>query len=79
MKGILQKGKELRKDFFKKEEGGRPRVFGGTIDRDSDEIPHVMSQCVEYLDATGLEFEGIFRKSGSLMQLNEYKAKFDRG
>jgi hypothetical protein len=83
MKGIIQKGKELRKDLFKKEDGsvGGPakKVFGGTIDRNSEEIPVIMTKCVEYLDATGLEFEGIFRKSGSLAQVNEFKARFDKG
>lgn len=90
MKGILQKGKDLKKDLLikagvggggggenkKKEEGV---VFGGSIDRTSNEIPVVMMKCVEYLDNTGLHFEGIFRKSGSLAQLNELKAKFERG
>lgn len=81
MKGILQKGKEFRKDLFKKDEGAaaKPRVFGGVIDRDSESIPLVVSKCVEYLDATGLEFEGIFRKSGSLVQMNEFKARFEKG
>jgi len=82
MKNILQKGKELKKDFFKggeKKKDAGSVVFGGSIDRTSTQIPSVLNKCVEYLDATGLNFEGIFRKSGSLAQLNEIKARFDGG
>ena len=78
MKGILQKGKELKKK--KSSEGSNhPKLFGGTIDRKNPQIPPVMSKCILYLDKTGLEFEGIFRKSGSLAQMNEFKARFEKG
>lgn len=69
--------------FFgaKKEKGksGKSKVFGVVLDTTLKEIPQMLESCVVYLDATGLELEGVFRKSGSLTVMNQYKAKFDNG
>lgn len=55
------------------------KVFGAALDPSSTCIPPILEACVIYLDATGLELEGVFRKSGSLQQLKEYRAKIDNG
>eukprot|EP00026_Physarum_polycephalum_P004986 Phypoly_transcript_05012.p1 GENE.Phypoly_transcript_05012~~Phypoly_transcript_05012.p1 ORF type:complete len:624 (+),score=137.22 Phypoly_transcript_05012:112-1983(+) len=68
--------------FFgaKKEKGkSKSKVFGVDLDGNSKEIPPILETCVVYLDATGLEMEGVFRKSGSVVLMNQYKAKFDNG
>lgn len=68
--------------FGAKKDKGKPaksKVFGVELDASSKEIPPILEACVMYLDATGLEIEGIFRKSGSLVTMNQYKAKFDNG
>ena len=69
--------------FFgaKKDKGksGKGKVFGVVLDGASKEIPQILEACVVFLDATGLELEGVFRKSGSLVTMNQYKAKFDNG
>lgn len=76
MKGVIKDklggGKKGKVDEGKK-------VFGVALDRNCKEIPHILETCVVYLDGIGLDLEGIFRKSGSLLQMNDYKAKFDRG
>lgn len=55
------------------------KVFGASLDPNCTTIPTIVEACVVYLDAMGLDLEGVFRKSGSLAQLKEYKNKFDNG
>ena len=47
--------------------------------QDGSELPPVIERCIEYIEAKALKSEGIFRLSGSALNINEYKAKFDRG
>lgn len=62
-----------------KGKSGKSKMFGVVLDGSSKEIPQILEACVVYLDATGLEIEGIFRKSGSVVVMNQYKDKFDNG
>ena len=84
MKGLLTKsGKEKMQLITSRKEKDSKRsakaVFGVPLDTETTQVPPVLVKCVEYLDTTGLEFEGIFRKSASVATMNEYKAKFDKG
>lgn len=76
MDGVMNILSMGRKKVAKTEE---KKVFGAALDKNSSEIPFILEACVVYLDSTGLDFEGIFRKSGSLMMMNDYKARFERG
>ncbi|KAJ3110550.1 hypothetical protein HDU96_006490 [Phlyctochytrium bullatum] len=59
-------------------------MFGLTLDElmgpdGSKGIPVVVKECVECLRATGLECEGIFRRSPSSQLMNAAKEAFDKG
>jgi RhoGAP domain len=76
---MLKIGKKDKEKGSNGKEEKKNKVFGAVLDRNCTTIPHILETCVVYLDSTGLDFEGVFRKSGSLAQMNEYKAKFDNG
>mmetsp|Transcript_30068 Transcript_30068/g.75697 ORF Transcript_30068/g.75697 Transcript_30068/m.75697 type:complete len:758 (-) Transcript_30068:31-2304(-) len=46
---------------------------------DGSEVPAVIDVCINYIERRALQAEGIFRLSGSALNITEYKAKFDRG
>jgi Rho GTPase-activating protein 1 len=50
------------------------KTFGG-----EDTIPPVVRECVRYLEKTGLEVVGIFRRSAGLTQVLEIKKSVNRG
>jgi len=74
-----EKDKESKKNGKVLPVAEEKKVFGIALDKSCTEIPHIMEACVTYLDSTGLDFEGIFRKSGSLNMINDYKGRFERG
>ncbi len=72
---LMQGGKNANANGKKE----KHKVFGASLDSLSTEIPYIMEICIMYLDEFGLDLEGIFRKSGSLTTVNEYRARFEKG
>ena len=58
-------------------------VFGVSLDelfrRDSSAVPMIVYKCVQAVDLFGLDFEGIYRTSGSAPHIMEMRAMFDNG
>lgn len=42
-------------------------------------IPPVVTSCIRLIEQMGLEKEGIFRKSGQVATIKQFKAEFDKG
>ncbi|KAJ3259667.1 hypothetical protein HK103_001928 [Boothiomyces macroporosus] len=45
----------------------------------NQEIPFFIISCIEFVEAKGLEYEGIYRKSGPMSQINALYASFNKG
>ncbi|KAI9189893.1 Rho-type gtpase-activating protein [Blastocladiella emersonii ATCC 22665] len=64
--------------------GGPPvKVFGvdlaQTMAGDPHGVPAVVARCVAAVEAIGMDFEGVYRKSGPLNLVKQAVADFDRG
>lgn len=61
----------------------RPRLFGGTIEEYVDsigqQIPLIIRSCVRMLSLYGLHHQGVFRVSGSQIEINCFRDAFERG
>lgn len=42
-------------------------------------VPYVLRSSFAFLNAKGLDFEGLYRINGSKLQVNHLKEKFDKG
>jgi hypothetical protein len=51
------------------------------MENDSEKIPipRIVSNCVEYIEASGLMQEGLYRLSGSSAQVMKLKSILDKG
>jgi SLIT-ROBO Rho GTPase activating protein len=60
-----------------------PRLFGGSLEEylevSQEEIPLVLKSCVRVINLYGLHHQGIFRVSGSQVEINNFKESFERG
>ncbi|KAF2074052.1 hypothetical protein CYY_004621 [Polysphondylium violaceum] len=54
------------------------KVFGNALPLFDDNIPDIIIQTTEYLEHFGLDTPGIFRESGSLQQIQNYKSLYDQ-
>uniref|UniRef100_A0A8C4HX26 SLIT-ROBO Rho GTPase-activating protein 1 n=1 Tax=Dicentrarchus labrax TaxID=13489 RepID=A0A8C4HX26_DICLA len=59
------------------------RLFNGNMEsfiKDSGQaIPRVVESCIRYINLYGLQHQGIFRVSGSQLEVNDIKNSFERG
>ncbi|ODM95340.1 SLIT-ROBO Rho GTPase-activating protein 1 [Orchesella cincta] len=59
------------------------RLFGGSIEeyleKTNEEIPLVMKSCIRVINLFGLHHQGIFRVSGSQLEINNFKESFEKG
>ncbi|XP_055789888.1 SLIT-ROBO Rho GTPase-activating protein 1-like isoform X2 [Salvelinus fontinalis] len=59
------------------------KLFNGNLEsfvKDSGQaIPRVVESCVRFINLYGLQHQGIFRVSGSQMEINDIKNSFERG
>uniref|UniRef100_A0AAQ4RD94 SLIT-ROBO Rho GTPase-activating protein 1 n=1 Tax=Gasterosteus aculeatus aculeatus TaxID=481459 RepID=A0AAQ4RD94_GASAC len=57
------------------------RTLGeGTVKLDSGQaIPRVVESCIRFINLYGLQHQGIFRVSGSQLEVNDIKNSFERG
>ncbi|XP_071121830.1 SLIT-ROBO Rho GTPase-activating protein 3-like isoform X3 [Mytilus edulis] len=62
---------------------GQPKLFGGSleeyIEATSMDIPLVIRSCVRAINLYGMHHQGIFRISGAQVEINEFKAEFEKG
>ncbi|KAF2072481.1 hypothetical protein CYY_006213 [Polysphondylium violaceum] len=57
-------------------------VFGQPLDRavlPGMDIPLIVSQTIEYIEKKAMDTVGIFRLSGSVLTIEQWKAKYDKG
>eukprot|EP01119_Soliformovum_irregulare_P021109 TRINITY_DN6971_c0_g2_i1.p1 TRINITY_DN6971_c0_g2~~TRINITY_DN6971_c0_g2_i1.p1 ORF type:complete len:753 (+),score=275.78 TRINITY_DN6971_c0_g2_i1:22-2259(+) len=57
-------------------------VFGVDIEKATPpgkDMPEIVQLCIKYISENALDVVGIFRLSGSALQIEEYKQSFDRG
>jgi len=63
--------------------GGAPKLFGGSLEEYTEEtnqdIPLVVLSCVRVINLFGLHHHGIFRVSGSQVEINNFRDAFERG
>lgn len=56
--------------------------FGAPLENalvDGRSIPYIVEHCIEYIDRCALNVEGIFRLSGSQVQIDKYREQFNSG
>ncbi|ESO99728.1 hypothetical protein LOTGIDRAFT_141691, partial [Lottia gigantea] len=62
---------------------GQPKLFGGSleeyIEATGQEIPLIIKSCIRVINLYGLHHQGIFRVSGSIVEINGFKATFENG
>ncbi|XP_055338072.1 SLIT-ROBO Rho GTPase-activating protein 1-like isoform X2 [Paramacrobiotus metropolitanus] len=61
----------------------RPKLFGGSleeyIEATGQEIPVIIRSCIRVIRQYGLHHQGIFRVSGSQVEINNFRDAFERG
>ncbi|XP_045114363.1 SLIT-ROBO Rho GTPase-activating protein 1-like isoform X12 [Portunus trituberculatus] len=61
---------------------GQPKLFGGSLEEyleaTSQEIPLIMKSCIRVINLYGLHHQGIFRVSGSQVEINNFRESFER-
>jgi SLIT-ROBO Rho GTPase activating protein len=59
------------------------KLFGGSIEEylelNKVDIPLIMKSCIRVVNLFGLHHQGIFRVSGSQVEINNFKDSFERG
>lgn len=59
------------------------KIFGvslsTTFEKNDNKIPQLITECMKAVDARGMEFEGIYRKSGPMTQINRIIANANKG
>merc|ERR1719341_2927463 len=63
--------------------GGQPKLFGGSLEEylegTSQDVPQIIKGCVRIINLYGLHHQGIFRVSGSQVEINNFREAFERG
>lgn len=49
------------------------------IQAEKSKIPLVVEKCIESVEARGMDYEGIYRKSGGVGQMRQIQLAFERG
>jgi len=62
---------------------GQPKLFGGSLEEylesTKEDIPLIVKSCVRVINLYGLHHQGIFRVSGSQVEINNFRESFERG
>merc|ERR1719264_1601263 len=62
---------------------GQPKLFGGSLEEylegTSQDVPQIIKGCVRIINLYGLHHQGIFRVSGSQVEINNFRDSFERG
>lgn len=61
----------------------RPKLFGGSLEEyikiTNEQIPFIIKSCIRVISSYGLESQGIFRVSGSQIEIMNFRESFERG
>ncbi|KAI8130916.1 SLIT-ROBO Rho GTPase-activating protein 1-like [Lucilia cuprina] len=72
-----------RKRIGRKNQSGRPKLFGGSLEEylecTGEDIPLIIRSCIRVINLYGLHHQGIFRVSGSQVEIANFKESFERG
>ncbi|KAK9310159.1 hypothetical protein QLX08_000441 [Tetragonisca angustula] len=72
-----------RKRIGRLQINGQPKLFGGSLEEylesTNQEIPLIMKSCIRVINLYGLHHQGIFRVSGSQVEINNFREWFERG
>ncbi|XP_049295900.1 SLIT-ROBO Rho GTPase-activating protein 1-like isoform X1 [Anopheles funestus] len=72
-----------RKRIGRMNKSGRPKLFGGSLEEylevSGEEIPLIVRSCIRVINLYGLHHQGIFRVSGSQVEISNFKEAFERG
>nr|XP_049463962.1 SLIT-ROBO Rho GTPase-activating protein 1-like isoform X1 [Anopheles coluzzii]XP_049463963.1 SLIT-ROBO Rho GTPase-activating protein 1-like isoform X1 [Anopheles coluzzii]XP_049463964.1 SLIT-ROBO Rho GTPase-activating protein 1-like isoform X1 [Anopheles coluzzii]XP_049463965.1 SLIT-ROBO Rho GTPase-activating protein 1-like isoform X1 [Anopheles coluzzii]XP_049463966.1 SLIT-ROBO Rho GTPase-activating protein 1-like isoform X1 [Anopheles coluzzii] len=72
-----------RKRIGRMNKSGRPKLFGGSLEEylevSGEEIPLIVRSCIRVINLFGLHHQGIFRVSGSQVEISNFKEAFERG
>ncbi|NWI93245.1 SRGP2 protein, partial [Pitta sordida] len=74
----LQAKHDLLQKTLGESESGTPSLHFTALDS-SQAIPLVVESCIRFISRHGLQHEGIFRVSGSQVEVNDIKNAFERG
>lgn len=62
---------------------GRPKLFTGSLEEyleaTGEDIPLIMRSCIKIINLYGLHHQGIFRVSGSQVEISNFREWFERG
>lgn len=56
--------------------------FGAPLEKaltDGRQVPYIVEHCIKYIEEKAMEVEGIFRLSGSQVQIDRYRDEFNSG
>lgn len=81
---VLSKVKPAkRKRIGRRNVTGQPKLFAGSleeyIEATRDEIPLIVRSCVRVINLFGLQHQGIFRVSGSQIEITNFREAFEKG
>nr|CAD7575753.1 unnamed protein product [Timema californicum] len=87
LKGLHRTGQVAkpprRKRIGRLQMNGQPKLFGGSLEEyleaTNQEIPLIMKSCIRVINLYGLHHQGIFRVSGSQVEINNFRESFERG
>ncbi|GJQ67390.1 hypothetical protein Trydic_g5085 [Trypoxylus dichotomus] len=72
-----------RKRIGRLQMSGQPKLFGGSLEEyleaTNQEIPLIIKSCVRVINLYGLHHQGIFRVSGSQVEINNFRDAFEKG
>ncbi|GLV43182.1 Rho GTPase activating protein at 92B [Carabus blaptoides fortunei] len=72
-----------RKRIGRFQMSSQPKLFGGSLEEyletTNQEIPLIMKSCIRVINLFGLHHQGIFRVSGSQVEINNFRECFERG
>lgn len=81
--GFARAGREKRKRIGRMDNRSDIKLFGGSleefVEKTGDEIPLIIRSCIRVINLFGLHHQGIFRVSGSQLEINNFRDAFERG
>ncbi|XP_051170532.1 SLIT-ROBO Rho GTPase-activating protein 1-like isoform X2 [Leptopilina boulardi] len=81
--GTTKQKQARRKRIGRLQMNGQPKLFGGSLEEylesTNQEIPLIIKSCIRVINLYGLHHQGIFRVSGSQIEINNFREWFERG
>lgn len=75
--------RKLNSDYGKSESDSTRHMFGNDlikqIQAEKSKIPLIVEKCIESVEERGMDYEGIYRKSGAVGQMRQIQQAFEKG